>query len=179
MGIGEIIRELKETGNKQAEQVRSEEKAETDKLKKEIERDASSEIVKVKEKYRREIDLEKKRIHAKATLQIKEQVEQKRSEVIDRVFLEAEKRVLSMNETGKKKILESLSRDGKAGVSNPTVFVDMKYAKLLKGAKAKGIGDFGVIVESGHVTVDNTLSAKLSEFKSGSRHKVAEVLWQN
>jgi vacuolar-type H+-ATPase subunit E/Vma4 len=179
MGLKELEREVREIGRKEINTISLESGREADRIEKEIEQKAASETRKLEERNRKEMELDRKRILAKASLQIKEQAEKKKDEIIEKAFEEAAGRILQMSSREKAGILKMLADEGKKGLESPTVFVDRKYARLLKGAKAKDIGDFGVRVTSGHISVDNTLSAKLEELKSGSRHKVAGVLWQS
>lgn len=179
MGMKELEQGIRESGKKEADTINLDAKRELDNINKEIEQKTASEVKKLEEKNRKEMDLDRKRILAKANLQIKEQVETKKDDMIEKVFEEAGKMLLKMNDREKARTLKMLADEGKKGLDKPEIFVDKKYSKLLKGAKTKDIGDFGVQVTSGHISVDNTLTAKLKELKSDSRHKVAVVLWQD
>ncbi len=179
MGLKEIEREILETGQKEVDRINREAGQDLGKLEKEINEKTSSEARKLEEKRMKEMELDRKRILAKSNLLIKEQVEKKKDEMIERVFEESSARVLKMGNAEKKRILKKLMEEASEGLEKPTTFVDRKYARLLKGARGSDLGDFGVRVTSGHITVDNTLSAKLKEIKSNSRHKVADVLWQS
>lgn len=177
MGMKDIEREIRESGQKEIEEINAEASRQLEELRKGVDSRAASEMKKLGERGRSEMDLERKRILAKANLQIKEQVEKKKDEMIEKVFEEAGSSVLGMSDKEKAKIIRMLADEAKEGLEKPQIFVDGKYAKLLKGAKKANIGDFGVKVTSGHISVDNTLSSKLKEIKSGTRHKVADVLW--
>lgn len=177
MGMKDIEREIRESGQKEIEEINAEASRQLEELRKGVDSRAASEMKKLGERGRSEMDLERKRILAKANLQIKEQIEKKKDGMIERVFGEAGSNVLEMNDKEKAKIIRMLSDEAKEGLEKPQIFVDRKYAKLLKGAKKADIGDFGVKVTSGHISVDNTLSSNLKEIKSGTRHKVADVLW--
>ncbi len=179
MGIKEIEREIRESGKNEIDIIIRDAEAEIGKINKQAEQEAHSMAGKLEEKSGRETELERKRILAKANLQIKEMLEKKKDELIEKVFAEARKRVMDMSEKEKAKIIKMLAEEGKKGLESPTVFIDKKYSKLLPGAKPKDIGDIGVLVTSGHISVNNTLTAKLDKLKSDSRHKVAGVLWRS
>ncbi|UCD02855.1 MAG: V-type ATP synthase subunit E [Candidatus Aenigmatarchaeota archaeon] len=177
MGMKDIEREIRESGQKEIEQIKKDLSAQLEALRKKIDEKAGSEMRKLEERGRSELELERKRILAKANLRIKEQVEKKKDEIIEHVFEEAGARVIRMTGREKAKIMKFLADEAREGLDRPEVFADGKYATLLKGAKRASIGDFGVKVTSGHISVDNTLSSKLKEIKENSRHKVADALW--
>jgi vacuolar-type H+-ATPase subunit E/Vma4 len=178
MGLNEIEKEIRKIGKKDIDSMLREANAEIKKMTKEIEAETYKRSGKLRENASKEIDLERKRIIARANLKIKEKIEKRKDEMVESVFGEAEKRILEMSEKEKAKIMKALADEAKKGLDKPEVFVDRKYSKLLPGAKTAEIGDLGVVVKSGHVSVNNTLRAKLDEIKSGSRHKVAELLWR-
>jgi vacuolar-type H+-ATPase subunit E/Vma4 len=177
MGMKDIEREIREAGQKEVDQINRETFGQLEEIRSKIEEKAGSEMRKLEERGRSEMDLERKRILAKANLQIKEQVEKKKDEMIEKVFGDAASHVLRLKDSEKRKIMKMLAEEAKSGLEKPQVFVDGKYSKLLKGARKASVGDFGVKVTSGHISVDNTLSSKMKEIKENSRHKVADVLW--
>jgi vacuolar-type H+-ATPase subunit E/Vma4 len=176
MGLREIEKEIRESGKREVERINSEAESETNKIRKEIDDMAESLSKKLRARNEKEMELERKRIVARANLHIKEQAERKKDDIIDSVFEEARNRVMKMGRPEKTRLLRGFAAEGKKGLDRPTVWIDRKFGSL-PGAKNKDIGDFGVVVTSGHITVDNTLSSKLEKVKSDSRHKVAEVLW--
>jgi vacuolar-type H+-ATPase subunit E/Vma4 len=178
MGLKEIEIEIMNSGKKETDRFSRETEAEINKIKKQIDEKATSMTKKLEDKAAKEMELERKRILANANLRIKEKVEKRKDEIIEKVFSDVREKIMGMDNKGKSRMLKKLAEEGKDGIGKPTVWVDRKYAKLLPGAKAREIGDFGVIVTSGHITVDNTLTSKLENIKSDSRHKVAGVLWQ-
>ncbi|MCD6496366.1 MAG: hypothetical protein J7K54_03785 [Candidatus Aenigmarchaeota archaeon] len=177
MGIREIERELRASGEKAIAAINSDASKQMADIRKDIEKSAEAELKKLEASRKNETELERKRILSKAGLQIREKIESMKAGIVERVFSEASAAVEKLSDREKAKILRSLADEAKKGLEKPEIFVDRKYAKLLKGAKPADIGDFGVRVVSGHITVDNTLSAKMNEIKSNLRHKVVDVLW--
>jgi len=177
MGLREIEKEIREAGQKEIEAINREASLEINKMRAEIKKKASSEAHKLEEIGRKDIELEKKRILSRARLQIREKTEQRKADILDKVFQEASSAIMKLSDREKARILKHLADEAKHGLEKPEIFVDSKYARLLKGSKSAALGEFGVRVKSGHITVDNTLSAKMNEIKSNLRHRVVDILW--
>ena len=171
---------IRESGKKEIDAIMKDAENESKRIKSEFEAEASVRSDKLIKDAENEAELVKRRILADTKLVAKEVVDNKRNEFIEKVFEETTKKVDKLSTAEKKKIMIKLAEEGKKQIEEPVLFVDKKYASLLKGAKIASIGEFGVVVKSkkGESEVNNTISRKMEQFGSTLRHDIAEVLFK-
>ena len=176
----EIEERIRESGNREIENIIKEAEKEVNDKRKEFKAEAIKKAEVIIKEAESESELVKRRILADSKLRIKEMADNKRNEMIEDVFEAARKRITELGAKEKKAILSKLAEEGKKQIEDPVIFVDRKYARLLKGAKSMNINDFGVIVRSkkGKSEVNNTLSTKLGQLNETLRHRIAEVLFR-
>ena len=106
--------------------------------------------------------------------------ETEKNKLIDQVFDNARMQIMGYSDKEKTAILEALAKQGKKIIKDADILVDKKYSKLLKDAKPKDLGDFGVVVQSkdGKIRIDNTLNNLLKQMETDMRPKIAEVLFK-
>lgn len=178
MGLNKIEAKIKEKGDVELKEVENNTRTEMDSIEREIMAEVETARKRVTDKRKQELDLIPKRIISNARMEMKLQVDSKKSELVRNVFEEAKKKILEMGNKDKERILKNLIADAKKNVRSPVVYVDKKYSKLTK-AKAKEIGDFGVIVESedGSTRVDNTLNSIMLRREPDLKSKVGGILF--
>ena len=180
MTMEALIRSIEEAGKRETESIKKETDASVKEITKGFEAEAEIQAKKMLDSAKSEARLAKERIISKAKIEARQIFDSRKNDMIDKSFEEAKKKILSMNESEKKKILEKLAKDGSKDMLSPEIFADRKYAKLISGAKEADIDDFGVIIKSkdGKVSVTNTLTERMEEIKSTMRHEVAKVLFE-
>ncbi len=178
MAFEKIESKIKEKGNEEVKGIKGEAKKEIDGIEKDIKTGEEKANKKVMDKRKQEFELIPKRIISNARMERKLQVDSKKAEIVHNVFESAKKKILDMDSKKKEKLLKSLAEDAKKSVRDPVLYVDKKYAKFID-AKAKDIGDFGVIVESkdGSMRVDNTLDNLMLRMEPDLKAKVGGILF--
>ena len=180
MGAERLIKSIEDEGKNEADKIKRDAAARVKEIKKGFEDEARRKAEKIIENARSEANLAKERIISNAKMESRRMQDEKMNEIIDDVFEKAKKRVLDMSDAEKKKILSRLAKEGASDIDNAQMYTDKKYVKLLPGAKAADIGDFGVIAKSedGKSAVTNTLTEKMNFIKETMRHEIAKVLFE-
>jgi len=175
-----LIRSIEEAGRKEIDRIRKDTDAQIREIRKKFEEEAIGQAKKILDNAKSEAHLAKERILSNAKIEAREMADKKKNALIDNVFEKAKEMILSSGEAEKKKLLISLEEEGKRDIKNPEVFVDKKYANLIRSAKTMNLGDFGVLIKSrdGKETVTNTLTEKTEHIKTTMRHEVAKVLFE-
>ncbi len=180
MGLEELENRIKEDGRKQIDEINKEADEKIEKIREGINTEADIKASKILKDGESEAKLIYRRIIADAVIRNKDKVERERNTIIDEVFNKARKKILDMDNKGKKDFLNKLIDNDKDKVPEPEILVDKKYASLVKGAKASNLGDFGVIIQSkdGRVRIDNTLNNRLERLKVTLRPQISSILFK-
>ena len=178
--LDKIEKKIRETGEKEIEEIEKEADARIVQVKKEIEEEAEKAYGEVLDNRRKEIGLIPRRILSDARMEKKRSVDSKKTEMVDKVFTEARLRIMKMSKKEKAASMKSLASDGAKNIGDPVFYVDREHADLLEGAKAESIGDFGVIVRSkdGASSVDNTLNAVMKSLQLSLKPKIVKILFK-
>lgn len=182
MGLKEVEEKIREEGGKEEEEIQKETERVVQEIKGKIDEEAEKEYEEEKRKKKKELSVIPKKIVSDANMEKKKELNSKKSELLDEVFTAAQEKILQMSDKKKKKILKNLIQQEER--ENPIIYVDKKYASLLKdmkGVKAKkGMEDFGVIIESkeGSLRIDNTLSNAMERIRTKIEPEVAKILFQ-
>lgn len=178
MALEKIESKIREKGKREMKEIEKSVKIETDGVEKVMKAEEEKAHKKVMDKRKQELELIPKRIISNARMERKLQVDSKRAKIVHNVFEGAKKKILDMDNKRKEKLLKSLAEDARKGVRDPVLYVDKKYSKLIS-AKAKDIGDFGVIVESkdGSMRVDNTLNNLMLRMEPDLKAKIGGILF--
>ena len=179
IGLDELQARIREDGVKEITRINEEAKKEIGEITKDIRRKAKARVDRIQRDGEREIGLVRRRVIADANVQVKELMEVEKNNLVDKAFEEAADRILGLDDSVKKKILENLVKEGKVGVTDPVVLVDKKYSNLLDDAKSSDLNDFGVVVVSGDnkLRIDNSLRNRLQRFKITLKPEVASILF--
>ncbi|OYT54105.1 MAG: hypothetical protein B6U72_03735 [Candidatus Altiarchaeales archaeon ex4484_2] len=179
MGLEELESRIMEDAEKQIQEITREAEGKIRNIRKEIERDADREAEKILKNGEQEANLTYRRIIADTVIKGKDRIEKRKNSIIDDAFERARKDILESSDREKRKFLESLiERDGDK-VPEPQIWVDRKYASLIKEAKAGDIGDFGVVIQSrdGKIRIDNTLTNRINRLKTTLRPEMSSMLF--
>lgn len=177
MGLDEIEKQIREEGQKHIDEINKRNEEEIDQIRSGFADDAEKEYKKILEDGKKEADLSKMMIITDARVKAQQRIREEKIELIKNIFDTARKRILSMDDAEKSKILEKLSKD-KEKVKDPVLWVDPAYEDLIN-AKTKSINDFGLIIESkdGSMCIDNTLNSLISRSQDTLRPKIAKILF--
>ncbi len=180
MALEEIKKRILEKGDEEIRKIDAEARKEENNIENSIKADEEKVYKDVVDKRRQELELIPKRIISNARMEKKFRVESKKAEIVHNVFREAKKKILEMDDKEKGRILKNLAEDAKENVRDPVVYVDRRYSNLIN-AKARNIGDFGVIVESkdGLMRVDNTLNSVILRMGPDLKASVMRVLFED
>ncbi|ODS42748.1 MAG: hypothetical protein MSIBF_05495 [Candidatus Altiarchaeales archaeon IMC4] len=180
MGLSEIEKRIRDEAASEIEAINKEVQAKVDEIKQDIKAEAKKKADKIRKDGASEAALEYRRMIADAVIESSDLLEKEKNLLMRKVFEEARQKIESLPDAEKKKILERLAADGKKSIKDPQVLVDKKYAKLISGAKASDIGDFGAILESkdGKMRIDNTLGTRLGQIEKSMRSDVALRLFK-
>lgn len=170
---------IRESGKKEIEEIIKEAESEAERIRGGFREEAGKRSGQILKEAEAEAGLLRRRILAESKLAAKERAEEKMNELIEGVLENSRKAIEKMSAKEKRAMLSRLAEEGKRHIEDPVVFVDRKYARLLRGAKAMKINDFGVIVRSGKgkSEISNTLSSKLRQMDENLRHEIAEALF--
>lgn len=179
MGLEDLEEKIREDGEKQIKEINEEAEEEIQKIKKKINKEAEKEAQKVLDEGKREGELTYRRKIADAVIESKDQIEAEKNKQIEDVFKKAREKILNMDDSEKKEILQGLIQADEDKVRNPEILVDEKYAHLIDGAKAADLEDFGVIIQSedGQMKIDNTLSSRIERLKTTLKPEIASILF--
>lgn len=178
--LDKIERKIRETGDKEIEELEKDAEARIMRVRKEIEEEAQKAYGEVLANRRKEIDLIPRRILSDARMEKKKKVDSKKTEMVEEVFTQAKSRIMGMSKKDKAAIMKSLASNGSENIDDPVFYVDREYADLLEGAKVESIGDYGVIVRSkdGSSSVDNTLNSVMNRLQLSLKPTVVKILFK-
>jgi len=191
MGFEELAKKIKGAGDKEIAGLKKETEKEVDTILKNFE-DAAKQICdEIIRRGELDCDLLHRQMISKAKVEAKGLEAEKKSDILDGVFVAAKKSIQAASKDKQSKILMKLVKDGvKVGddvtinldAKNTTLLNKKELGKLFKKTKvvAEDIG-FGVIIESADkkVQVDNTLDNVMEGLKRDLRPKVNKVLFGN
>ncbi len=206
-----VVGDVEALKSKILEQAREEASKALDRAKRVAERDlvyAQEEVEEIKAQQRAEIlpllEAEKKKIIVAAEMEARKKLLEKKEELVDRIFAEAENRLIQLR--GSKDYVYIISRsieeavttiNGDAiigfGEKDSDIFTP-DYISSIKSRVAESLGEnlqlqfqcvgdkisAGVIIKSkdGKVIIDNSFSSQLRRLKEEMRGKVSEMLLQ-
>ncbi len=206
-----VVGDVEALKSKILEQAREEASKALDRAKRVAERDlvyAQEEVEEIKAQQRAEIlpllEAEKKKIIVAAEMEARKKLLEKKEELVDRIFAEAENRLIQLR--GSKDYVYIISRsieeavttiNGDAiigfGEKDSDIFTP-DYISSIKSRVAESLGEnlqlqfqcvgdkisAGVIIKSkdGKVIIDNSFSSRLRRLKEEMRGKVSEMLLQ-
>jgi len=178
MGMKELGKHLTEAADKEIAEIEAKRDASLKALEGEMKSAAEKEAKRISGDGEKSADAGKKRIIAKARIRAKDAIEAEKLAIVEAVFEDARKRILASPESQQRAVLEKMAKEACAGVEKPVVYADAKYARLLPGAKALQIGDFGVVVKGSRgESVDNTLLSKMARLWGDVAPDVARTLF--
>ncbi len=178
MGLKEIEREIKANGKREVNKIEKENKETIKEIKREIAAAAKKEYEKEKLQRSKELSAIPKKIISDAKMFKRREINAKRVQLLEKVFIKAQEKIVKLDDKKKKEILENLIAQAE-GIKNPLIQVDKKYAHLLKGVKKTEMNDFGVIIEDreGVLRIDNTLASVTERIRTKVEPEVAKILF--
>jgi len=174
-----LLKAIEEEGRKEIEEIRKSCESEIREIRKKYEEEAKKVSGEILNRAGAESRLIKERIISHAKMKAKDMTDERKHDLIEEVFEKAEKNILGLSDSEKKKILEKLSKESGNEIKNAKIFVDRKYSRLLPEAEIADINDFGIILKSvdGKEMIVNTLRERMVQIKNTKRHKIARVLF--
>lgn len=181
MSVKKLEDHLRSLGEKEVAQIKKEKDESLEVLRGELDEMAKKAVFQIKQEGMREAESTKRKIIARAKIEAKEKVESEKIRIIDKALEGASDKILKGSDAKKKQVLEALAKEATKGLKDAEVYVDKKYVKLLKSAKSKQLGSFGVLVEGsgGGVTIDNTLDSKITRMRDELVPGLVDVLFKD
>ncbi|MBN2014842.1 MAG: hypothetical protein JW778_06645 [Candidatus Altiarchaeota archaeon] len=179
IGLEKLEAEIKKNIASEIEKIEAETQKEIESIRAGFQKSAGEQAEKIRRDSEKEKEMIQKRIVADAKTQVKEMICAEKNRIIDEVFQEAGSVILNLNEKEKKRTLEALAEEGRKEVKDPVILVDGEYKKLLKGAEAAELGDFGVVIvnKEGTLRIDSTLGSRLKQMKKTLKPRIASILF--
>ncbi|MHC1625309.1 MAG: V-type ATP synthase subunit E [Methermicoccaceae archaeon] len=176
MGLEELKERIQREASEELERYRKQVEAERARIIEEWRIETEKKAEAILREGKKEAQFAKRRELSATKLRVRMEKANAIASLINEVYEETAKHVLSLPDEEKKKLLQRMMEDASAGLDSYEVFVDRQYASLLPDAKPDDIGEFGVVVVSGKLRIERLLSDRLQELKS-LRPEVHKILF--
>jgi len=178
--LDKIEKKIRESGEKEIEEIDREAEDRIKVIKKEIEEEAEKAYSEVLGNRKKELDLIPRRILSDARLEKKKKIDAKKTEMVDKVFSEATARILKMTPKERSAVMKSLADNGAKTITDPVFYVDKAYSDLLPGAKTEDLKEFGVVIRSKDAgsSVDNTLASVMNGLQLALKPSIVKMLFK-
>jgi vacuolar-type H+-ATPase subunit E/Vma4 len=179
IGLKELEAKIRDDSTEEIRKIEAETKKEIAEIERSIKAKADNDVEKIRKEGDGEALRVKKRIIADANTQVNELLSTEKHRILEAVFDESVKAILSLPDDEKKKVMAGLAKEGSLIVKDAKLLVDGKYKSLLAGSEAAEIGDFGVVIASkdGSLRIDNTLGSRMKQIKVTLKSKLAAILF--
>ncbi|MGZ4928929.1 MAG: V-type ATP synthase subunit E family protein [Halobacteriota archaeon] len=182
MGLEVVVKDVLETGESEAQQIRREGQEAADAIIAQAERDAQALLTDMRDQTMDQIERRKRREGASAHLEVKRLILNAKKQILDELYVEAIKALAQLPESEREGIIKNLLKSPEGFTR---IYSNAQDEPLVRKNSALQYGGTiscsgGVLLENEDGTIDRdlTFDAMLDDVREGSIKKVAEILFE-